>query len=69
MDEDALLALLESNITAARALCNGANPNALQAAYREILELARDLNDPERACPYTFSHTRHWCGYRHCRDG
>lgn len=19
-------------------------------------------------CPYTFSHTRHWCGYRGCRD-
>lgn len=19
-------------------------------------------------CPYTFSHTRHWCGYKDCRD-
>ena len=19
-------------------------------------------------CPYTFAHTRHWCGYKTCRD-
>lgn len=23
---------------------------------------------PEDPCPYDFSHTRHWCGYRECRD-
>jgi len=20
-------------------------------------------------CPYTFAHTRHWCGYSECREG
>lgn len=20
-------------------------------------------------CPYTFAHTRHWCGYAGCREG
>ncbi len=26
--------------------------------------IGRDVN----ACPYTFAHTRHWCGYDTCRD-
>jgi hypothetical protein len=30
-------------------------------AYRCALTAATE-------CPYTFSHTRHWCGYDACRD-
>jgi len=30
-----------------------------EARRKELLE------DP---CPYTFAHTRHWCGHPRCRD-
>lgn len=29
-----------------------------------VFDNERDLRD----CPYTFSHTRHWCGHDICRD-
>jgi len=32
-----------------------------QAAY-----LLAKINGPE--CPFTFAHTRHWCGYPGCRE-
>ncbi len=39
----------------------------------EILTLAEAVlatypAPPVETCPYTFSHTRHWCGYAACRD-
>lgn len=28
---------------------------------------ASEAEPDEEPCPYTFSHTRHWCGYQSCR--
>lgn len=29
--------------------------------------VSRDASDSDE-CPFTHSHTRHWCGYSTCRD-
>lgn len=49
------------------------NPNYFRAALSIAFEAGRASVpvQPEPAapeCPYTFSHTRHWCGYQTCRD-
>jgi len=39
--------------------------------YAEALKDNRILTEDElrHECPYTFSHTKHWCGYDGCREG
>lgn len=61
-----LLDDLESLIHSARDLVN--QPSLYPAIKDQILRVARMLNDADLRCPYTFSHTRHWCGYEDCRD-
>lgn len=37
----------------------------LPALIEALTQLRDELQDP---CPYTFAHTRHWCGHALCRD-
>lgn len=45
---------------------------ATEEMYMDLLiDAIRDAAKEEvreNPCPYTFSHTRHWCGYADCRD-
>ena len=41
----------------------GAQRHALAAVWDQILERGK-----VEECPYTFAHTRHWCGNQSCRD-
>jgi hypothetical protein len=34
--------------------------------YDGVIEIPMDRAPEE--CPYTFSHTRHWCAHQFCRD-
>lgn len=33
-----------------------------------IVDLANAILEDNPPCPYTFAHTRHWCGNNGCRD-
>lgn len=36
---------------------------------RVVKILPGGLREVVRECPYTFAHTRNWCGYSECREG
>lgn len=37
--------------------------------YDDIVTLINQSDeDQQPVCPYTLSHTKHWCGYSTCRD-
>lgn len=40
---------------------------ALSAKYNKLAQELRA--QPENPCPFTHSHTKHWCGYEGCREG
>jgi len=63
--DEEILDQLERAVALARLVMDG---QVQQVAYGEVLRLARLLNDRDARCPYTFSHTKHWCGYEDCRD-
>jgi hypothetical protein len=46
-------------------------PECLQHPYGRFKTM-RSGHTPDKCpgppCPYTFAHTRHWCGYATCRD-
>lgn len=48
------------------------NPDFFRAALSIAFQAGQaSVSAPEPQtpeCPYTFSHTRHWCGYQACRD-
>lgn len=44
----------------------GERPPA-SVVVRTVTTTVSDWEDVPR-CPYTHSHTRHWCGYKHCRE-
>lgn len=36
---------------------------------RALARAITEADQPgETQCPYTFAHTRHWCGHDQCRD-
>ena len=73
MNERHVLDRLDELICAARVVGRteeGSRSEALFTLYREIATMVERLPlSGDDVCPYTFSHTRHWCGYRGCRDG
>lgn len=38
------------------------------AELAELADAGMDDAPNEERCPYTFAHTRHWCGNEGCRD-